>query len=47
MSEKDKKALDNIIESVKQMDEHGKAVFEAFSEGLALGAKLTADKSSS
>lgn len=47
MSDMDKKALDNIAESVKQMDEAGKAEFAAFSEGLALGVKLSADKAAS
>lgn len=44
MSEKEKKAIDMIAESVKQMDEAGKAEFAAFAEGFAQGVKFSAEK---
>lgn len=47
MSDKEREAIANIFESVKKMDEAGKAEFAAFTEGLAMGLKLSTDKAAS
>lgn len=44
MSEKEMKAIDMIAESVKQMNDAGKAEFIAFAEGFAQGVKFSAEK---
>lgn len=44
MSDKEKQALDNIAESVKEMDDKDKEKFCAFAEGFKQGVKFNAEK---